>query len=1201
MADQPSSEEETDKGGPLVGELGDVSNGVLPDHWLGTQQQPVGPTVNDPVVKSLQSEPGNRSKGEIRFIQGAVLTLDFFLRLNLPPLTLAECCQYLEIELFPNGQEIFHQGARSLMFFIVYSGSVIVQTNDPGFEAKIVTLGRGEVFGELALLNDTPRSATIVAGPDCQVMTLPKAKYKQLLQRTHVRMMAREHKWIVKLKECCSKDPKIRSQKDVDLIMAAVDCVDFFANLSRATRLQLCKVLVYQSFPADTIVFRQGDEGDNFYAILGGSVGVWVSRQGAHETCVANLEQGKGFGELALLNNAPRMASIKTNEPCHFLMLSRDEYQKQLSHLMKADEKRKMAMIKNIFPGLSSGNTHLQTMNNIIRDVVRFPAGDVVVKEGEPFKRIGFVCEGSLEMTKTVKVTKIACTAETWEPNFNKFETLHLGCVLAGQGFGLMEYYASGGRWQQYMCTLTAREKVAIVFLPLKVWRLQVPKQMASEQFGNAMIQSNALKGHAAKCLASLAEGGLKFQTKLTLPMVMPSAADACTATVGGDDVEIAKAAAEVAKPFLKRKTRKVEPAKDKLPARRASLNALPDRTLPLDSMSHALGRRGSNLMRPPSAYDLLSLSAEDDSDLAISQKRRMSITIAEPEPDLAPRRQLRAAGPGQTRLRSADSSPESPLRVHQPPSPNNTSPLVPSASPTSPGLPFVNFGHMASAKKSLLTPLSAPQRRSSTCTNAKTEPRPGGTEVRAGGRKLGRDRRCSVEVDAGHPLPEVSPKASSLLFHSPITTSVDSLSLSSEIESQPVSSEVSRSSSPRRRANSATSRSKTPVRSPRALGTPRTPRSAVGTPRARSPRAGPSPRSALGGGFNLDLASAASAAGSRQPQLAGLVSSPQGFGAELLSQMPRLTIGGSSALGHIEGTSTSPGAKPIIDPSSYGPHGRWSGVLVNGTDEPLPLQDAPMHSARAELRPGGPRSPRSQTSYATHLALQGAASTASNRDRKLNACSDLQLPSAEGPPDVPSPGHLHRPMGDRGGTGVDLGSPMKLVSKAGHFEELPEQGKRASETSPSVPADYKSPGFLRDTKDLGYVESPRFVPPDEQDAKPRAAPVNDRSEFESPRFVPVAKVYNADPALPPSRPTGRSPSRSATTSPVPSGRSSSRPGSRSVSPGPSRPLWPSSGNNFGPTTGPAPGTASPDVLAAAAAVVAARQNGQRATRLPLL
>jgi MFS family permease len=97
--------------------------------------------------------------------------------------------------------------------------------------------------------------------------------------------------------------------------------VPFLSLLPEATLEQLARAAVAKTFkPADEIV-RQGDAGDRFYVLTSGSVDVFVD--GAW---TATLQPGDYFGEIALLRDTPRTATVRARDDTHVLALSREQF-----------------------------------------------------------------------------------------------------------------------------------------------------------------------------------------------------------------------------------------------------------------------------------------------------------------------------------------------------------------------------------------------------------------------------------------------------------------------------------------------------------------------------------------------------------------------------------------------------------------------------------------------------------------------------------------------------------------------------------------------------------------------------------------------------------------------------------------------------------------------------------------------------------
>ncbi len=83
---------------------------------------------------------------------------------------------------FRRGEVIFHMGDPGDALFIVAAGAIkIMLPSDTGDEAILATLRPGDVFGELALLDGAPRSATAVALEPTETLILPRDRFRDLL------------------------------------------------------------------------------------------------------------------------------------------------------------------------------------------------------------------------------------------------------------------------------------------------------------------------------------------------------------------------------------------------------------------------------------------------------------------------------------------------------------------------------------------------------------------------------------------------------------------------------------------------------------------------------------------------------------------------------------------------------------------------------------------------------------------------------------------------------------------------------------------------------------------------------------------------------------------------------------------------------------------------------------------------------------
>ena len=103
--------------------------------------------------------------------------------------------------------------------------------------------------------------------------------------------------------------------------------VDLFAELDKVTLAKLAAHLQGESYEAGAIIIRQAEPANAFYLVASGSVGVYTTTEHrATEARVKVLRPGEPFGEMALLTNSPRTASIKAESACEVLRLERGAF-----------------------------------------------------------------------------------------------------------------------------------------------------------------------------------------------------------------------------------------------------------------------------------------------------------------------------------------------------------------------------------------------------------------------------------------------------------------------------------------------------------------------------------------------------------------------------------------------------------------------------------------------------------------------------------------------------------------------------------------------------------------------------------------------------------------------------------------------------------------------------------------------------------
>uniref|UniRef100_A0A671Z211 Rap guanine nucleotide exchange factor 4b n=1 Tax=Sparus aurata TaxID=8175 RepID=A0A671Z211_SPAAU len=126
---------------------------------------------------------------------------------------------------------------------------------------------------------------------------------------------------------CSVHRPSERSGEDVDIILTRLREVKAFHRFPPPLLLQICACAFYECLEKGITLFRQGDIGTSWYAVLSGSLDVKVSETANHQDAVTicTLGIGTAFGE-SILDNTPRHATIVSRETSELLRIEQREF-----------------------------------------------------------------------------------------------------------------------------------------------------------------------------------------------------------------------------------------------------------------------------------------------------------------------------------------------------------------------------------------------------------------------------------------------------------------------------------------------------------------------------------------------------------------------------------------------------------------------------------------------------------------------------------------------------------------------------------------------------------------------------------------------------------------------------------------------------------------------------------------------------------
>merc|ERR1719359_69653 len=200
------------------------------------------------------------------------------------------------------GTCIIKQGDNGDFMFICETGALECYVAKDGEEKMVKAVEPGDAFGELALLYNCPRAASVEAAVDCVVWQLDRQTFNHIV-----------------------KDGATRKREKYEKFLGNVSLLNSMGPYEKG---QVSDALKPEEFADGAVVMTEGEPGDKFYIVEDGSC---VATKGGTE--VMTYKAGDYFGELALMRNQPRAATITAKGSLKLLALDRRTFKRLLGPL----------------------------------------------------------------------------------------------------------------------------------------------------------------------------------------------------------------------------------------------------------------------------------------------------------------------------------------------------------------------------------------------------------------------------------------------------------------------------------------------------------------------------------------------------------------------------------------------------------------------------------------------------------------------------------------------------------------------------------------------------------------------------------------------------------------------------------------------------------------------------------------------------
>ncbi|CAL1279543.1 unnamed protein product [Larinioides sclopetarius] len=257
---------------------------------------------------SLRKVPKTEKSKEL--IQKAILDNDFMK--NLETIQIKEITDCMCPVEYAKDSLIIKEGDYGSVVYVMEEGKVEVSK-----EGKFLcNLGPGKVFGELAILYNCTRTATVKAVMDCKLWAIERQCFQTIMMRTGL----------------------VRQAEYTNFLKS----VPTFRNLSEDVLIKIADVLEEAVYNEGDYIVRQGARGDTFFIISKGKVKVTMrSPESDEEKFIRYLQRGDFFGEKALQGEDVRTANIVADDAdgVTCLVIDRDYFNRLISNINEIREK----------------------------------------------------------------------------------------------------------------------------------------------------------------------------------------------------------------------------------------------------------------------------------------------------------------------------------------------------------------------------------------------------------------------------------------------------------------------------------------------------------------------------------------------------------------------------------------------------------------------------------------------------------------------------------------------------------------------------------------------------------------------------------------------------------------------------------------------------------------------------------------------
>jgi len=311
------------------------------------------------------------------------------------------------------GDYIVKQGEVGDAFFVIKEGEASVLLKDKAYntETEVAKLKTGDYFGETSLFNNGKRSASIRATVPTTCLSLECDTFQNFFVKKLSKIEFTKRKAVSAEKFDSEKEKLLEKVIPTDVerlvdpatktfIMEAVRENLLFTKLDEPQLLKIVEEMYLVKVKKGTVLIKQSQYGDNFFVVEEGKFDIYIENKKEAPNLVATRGKGESFGELALMYNSPRAATVIATTEARVWAVTRASFRKVLIKVTKEKLGEFHDFLQNVPILQSLLKTEIHTVAESL-DEVTFEAGFDIVKQGDPGDAFFIIRFGEAEVWKS--------------------------------------------------------------------------------------------------------------------------------------------------------------------------------------------------------------------------------------------------------------------------------------------------------------------------------------------------------------------------------------------------------------------------------------------------------------------------------------------------------------------------------------------------------------------------------------------------------------------------------------------------------------------------------------------------------------------------------------------------------------------------------------------------------------------------------